>query len=419
MTSNDDLAAKREEARRAMEGDDRRIRRETQEAELKKKRQAAIEAMEGYERRIKREMELKALREQELLKKRMAEEKKKKEAEERLRREREEAAKRADEEERIKEREARLSRVRESEEIIEEVVSRPEAKVNAIHTIKSDIVDAAREGKLSLAKIMAREQEHNNLVYTGDAKREMITVAKKRKWSILLITLIICLTILYLSFFWQVPTTDYDTIAPRQIVTEPLVFVEEENEIDISNIESNRILQEILQKKRALPQKDNILANIYFVRSSVDDGSAAGQKKLIGLSGFLKATNIRLPAEFTKYLSEKFTLGAYKVVPPGIFFVLKVNSYENAATNLLANENGIVGSLLIPLAENSLGRDFSEKSFHDKIIRNLHTRVMTGSNGKTIAVYGFIDDRTIVIAENEETFTKVVTAYTAPRSVIR
>ncbi len=140
---------------------------------------------------------------------------------------------------------------------------------------------------------------------------------------------------------------------------------------------------------------------------------------MIGLSGFLKATNINLPEEFTKFLSQKFMLGAYKQIPASVFLVFRVNSYENAATNLLANENGILGSLLIPLAETPLARDFSEKSFKDKIVKNLHTRVMTGAGGRTIAIYGFVDNRTVIIAEDEETFIKAIAAYTAPKSIVR
>lgn len=419
MPNNDDLAVKREEARRAMEGDERRLKRETEEAELSKKRQAAVDAMQGYERRIKHEMEIKAVREKEILRQKMEEEKRRQEEEEKLRKEREEAARRANEEEREREREARLSGVRQSEQVIEEVVSRPEARINAIHTIKSDIADAAKTGKLSLAKIMAKEQERKNLVYTGDVKRQAIATVKKHKWVTLGIALVLCFLVVYVAYFWRVPATDYEIFAPRDINTDPLVFVEEENEIDLHNMESNRLLQEILKKKNAPAKKIGAIANIYFVRTSINQQTAATQKELIGLSGFLKAANINLPEEFTKYLSEKFMLGTYKRTPAGIFLVFRVRDYEKAAANLISSENGILGSLLIPLAEISLARDFSEKSFHDKVVKNLNTRVMTGAKGKTVAIYGFVDNRTIVIAEDEETFIKAVTAYTTPKPVVR
>ena len=54
---------------------------------------------------------------------------------------------------------------------------------------------------------------------------------------------------------------------------------------------------------------------------------------------------------------------------------------------------------------------WSEGSFHDKLIKNKNVREFTDNSGNVLLLYSFIDNNTLVIAQSEAALGEIITRF--------
>lgn len=169
--------------------------------------------------------------------------------------------------------------------------------------------------------------------------------------------------------------------------------------------------------------KDQILNAINNLRSglqSLKTGEVEGvylteNKKVIGLHRFLTLTksNLVLPGLLpgnTETVSDTFLMGFVKAETTDDFFILiKVRSMADIFGNLRSWENKMFSDLhdLFDITLNSSNGYLLTKDFKDGWVANKNARILEDQNSKTVMLYTFADDHSIIIA-NTDTATKAI-----------
>ncbi len=149
------------------------------------------------------------------------------------------------------------------------------------------------------------------------------------------------------------------------------------------------------------------LVSVYFSEEE------SGLKKYLTAQEFLTQTGTDVPALLLRSLDPRFTTGIHIFDGNQMFLVLKINSYENAFAGMLEWEENIETRLL-PLLRPAIDLTYpkeavDQRSFRDSVIRNRDVRVLQNELGRTLMLYAFTDQKTLVIATSPETLIEVAT----------
>lgn len=126
--------------------------------------------------------------------------------------------------------------------------------------------------------------------------------------------------------------------------------------------------------------------------------SNTGATSIAPLSSVVSGTHI--PDRLLRSLSDDYMIGSYTYDVQSPFIVLKNTFFQNAFSGMLAWEKDMREDLL-PLIQvsspDTLEQDATSTSFEDGVLSNIDIRSLKDASGKTILVYAFADNDTIVI----------------------
>ncbi|MEK7610294.1 MAG: hypothetical protein AAB468_00885 [Patescibacteria group bacterium] len=392
----DDLQAKREEARRALEGEDRQKQRSAQADQMLVRRREAGLAMESTERRQRRETAENLLRQKQV---QIETEQAKLHASvvnEKLEKEKAEQAIRREAEVAKEDLATRLTKIHESQTTIEQI-KQGQVRLNSLRTLKTDLVQAVNEEKISLTRAAIQEQER------GRRRRE---AERSAGWSAaLMLVLILALVAGGGVIYWQryrgqQPTTP----APTSLIDQTLIFAEQSRGLDTTNWSPREFRHQAQTAlELAASQPAGRLENISF--------TTAGQPLRSG--DWFKKAEIGPIIKSGNYLGNKFMYGLASGPTAAGFLFFETDLYEQAFSTLLGWEKNMPDDLddFLILKATSTPPLPDPIVFRDKVIRNIDTRHLTTTAGQTIMLYAFLDRRHIVITSNESLFAEIVSRF--------
>lgn len=403
-----------EEARLAMEDSEHRAKRAEEEKNLEKGRREARLAMEGYEHKVKRELEERRLRDEEIAKKlnaeRLAAEQAKIQHEQELKAQ----AEKATEEEKNRQEENRLRELTRAEQTISKIKEQEGFSIEAMRTIKSDVVQSVEQSKIALTEL-AKPGGGREVVFGWGQ-----THNQKNYWLIGLGSLLVLLITLSVAFIILAERTAYES-QPEKAVVQSIVFADFHESVNIFNLPPETVIQRIktVKNKAVDPKKREALYNIYLISESplVKDRSLIPEP--ISLDAMLKSTSLSMAKNLQQALLTPYMIGTYKAEPGSLFMVFKIKTYEAARGALLASENATISTLFAPLLDKAVGKTLLEKKFKDQTIKNVDSRILQNDSGNVAAIYAFPDKNTLIIASDEKTFTKVLTTYLNPKPSVQ
>ncbi|MCX6713031.1 MAG: hypothetical protein NTY66_02360, partial [Candidatus Vogelbacteria bacterium] len=303
-TNPTDLAAARERARLAMGG----VERATKEAEKSKvtdeRRQAAALAMEGSERRQRREAKEHELKEKQDMLKRIDEEVKRREAEVEKKRQEAEAAKKnqvAMREQEIKQKEDAFTA---SRSVIEKLKEERGSTLHAIHTLQSDLAEAVQAENISTEKIIIAEQEK---VPSGNA----YVLPENSGLSYRRLTIYLLIIIIALGggtgywYFKQKQATP--VVVPVTVAS--IIFAEKNLEVNSSKIVRGEAVGKISAFLTSGTSQNEEIGNIYFTKE-IANANALTQKDVLIFPEWQKYTESTIPEDFSRFVSQ-YMVGAY------------------------------------------------------------------------------------------------------------
>jgi len=366
INSTKSLEQKRLDARFAMESEDARKRRETEEG---------IETAENLKREMQRRLEEDKSKEEEKL----AEEKK--QAEEKSQ----------------KQKNLSVANIKKELDKIKSMG----AGASPIRSYKGDMDNMVQELNISVARMLVEEdarKRERGLVYLSINQKKQIIMA--------LGSLLILGGIGIGVYFYIMMPKKIDGITNNKIseTYKPLMFSETSNEIDISGLDRNKIISsfrtEILSNASKTANSENIILK--------------KNGKEIQLTELFTILKSGASSEFIRSLQDKFMIGIVSASPGTASGVLifKTSSYQSTFANMLKWEKGtLVKDVYELLTREIPDEDLMKKPFEDTVINNQDTRVLRNIDGKIVLIVSFLNSNTIVLTGNTESFNEIITRF--------
>jgi len=408
MPQEPDLTTRREEARLAMEGDERRQTRIGREQTISKRRIDARLAMESSAHRARREVLERAIRES--IETVTAKEKAEQETRAQAARLVIEAETRAQTQvaREQAEKTARVNSARQANAKIKTLKTIP-THLSTIRTLKTDMATAVSQGG-SIASAIIRTEEINAGRFNPPAKSHaMFTTVLI---LLLLGTLAIGGTFYYQKWGLNLPWSITGTTTSTTTSSSKKSLITVENRIDINVVgQTTPVLLGKIREQGTSSATAGTIEELVFLKN-VTSLNFRAWKILLALP---------FPDDLTRIIEPNFMFGLYYGATSSIpFIILKTKSTEQSYGQLLAWEKNLptVWDILIgkPIATSSTPENTIRSAgvlphFRDQIIQNLDTRILDGAGVIQPALYGFLDPNTIILTQTRAAFLEILTRF--------
>ncbi len=283
-------------------------------------------------------------------------------------------------------------------------------KIPAIRTYQGDVNEYIKKEGKTLADIAIAEQNRKS----RDSTMIEIDNSQKKGWviKILISLLILCLISLGAFFLYNFLNKldpnfqDIDKTTP-----ELLAFGIKTKTVNLDNLSTKDLLEKINDQLTETGE-------IYNLKITY-------QEKVLPAITILETLGIYVPSTLARSLKEDYALGT---IGGGAarFLVLKISYYPNAFSGMLKWEEKIYKDLYSVLklqkesspllnATSTSSKDLKKSAFYDSIISNRDSRVFKDANNRTLLIYTFIDNETIVIAPSENIIKNITEKLTIKR----
>lgn len=180
------------------------------------------------------------------------------------------------------------------------------------------------------------------------------------------------------------------------------------------------------------PQPDGSIRVVYYTISTTTATGVTDVRQPGTV--FLSAMRLRAPDVLTRSVRSESSVGGVGASGSSYpFFILRTTSYERSFSGMLAWESTIAQdlSILYPeyqsasiptldptattttsLASSSPATTNSarpERAFRDEVVESYDVRVLRDEEGRSLMLYGYRDERTLVIVRDEAAFAAVLT----------
>lgn len=368
-----DLAKRRLEAVRAMEGELGRKRREIRDFQRRERDLSQITAKEQVER-AQESAAWKTAQEKALAEK--------------------------SEREKVKAQKARVEKINQSEAFVADLRSSA-ADINPMRTLKTDMARAVKEEGISISSIAVSEQVKKQL---GKATEPDGPAKTNNRLLFLLIILVLAVVGAGVYLWWSSQPEPVPVINPASTVPEPFFFAEAAAAIDVGEAK-NQADPRRLVNASALPADfgTRSVKQLYFTRGSV------------ALTGpeLARAFGWELPDSLFRNFDAPYMFGVYNDGEKNNrFLIMSVKLYDQAFAGMLAWEKNLAEDLLPLLTDIPAGQPAPVTTdFKDKLLRNKDARYTTNLEDKTVLFYSFLDQNTIAFTPNEATFIELLGRY--------
>ncbi len=201
----------------------------------------------------------------------------------------------------------------------------------------------------------------------------------------------------------------------------PLLISSYQQKIILKELKAAPLLKELSNIRR--DQHYSLGTIVAAIPVIVKEDSAKQWDELMDTLTLLTTVlNTRASAALLRSLDPDFTLGFYeRPIGPDAFVIFKSNYYQSSYAEMLAwerfmrvdLEEFLTGQTSIPQVSGTTTITQTEATFQDAIIKNRDVRVLKNAAGSTILLYGFLNQKTLIITTSEDTFSEVVSRLTA------
>ncbi len=292
-----------------------------------------------------------------------------------------------------------------------------EEQIKALRTFESDALEAMRRQRIGTVDIATAEQmrprEPEVVAQTIIPEPEPEHEGRNR--LLLIISGIVVLSGIITAGAYLLFRPKALPPAPVTITGKPVIAIDVYKNIDLTKFTQKDAVDAIVRERDAATLRVNSTEAITF---SVRENEIA---RALSAGEFLSKISPSLPSAFARSLERNFVFGLMGYDGNQPFVVLRTNSYEIAYDGLLRGEVDfyreagrafVEGNGPLPRLSTStiayLGTDVDKQVFRDKVVLNIDARVVANQNDKTIFMYAFVDQATIVITTSEKTFAELV-----------
>ena len=193
-----------------------------------------------------------------------------------------------------------------------------------------------------------------------------------------------------------------------------------QKEMDITKMNSADLILAVQNELSDSLQSD-MTKNVYFIRmkSITDDaGNVTIEKQKVPIKDVLYLLNVKAPELFLKAIGSDFYFGAYGCGQDSAcekrggnqsFLVLQTDFPNNAYRGAMDWEGQMLlyGYQFLNLPISLVNSELFSKPFENIVVKNLQARVLTDANGQSLIVYGFWNNKYMIIATDREVYAKI------------
>ncbi len=214
--------------------------------------------------------------------------------------------------------------------------------------------------------------------------------------SLILVT-VIGLGALYIIRNYKAPVT-----LQSQARIPTLISAEQSTSIEIGGVSQDKVIEYTRTAINNIAVPDGEVMNLYYTDAT------SGTKKIISTGDFLLAIKSQIPSALFTTLDNTFMLGLYATDGERHpFLILQTKDFQIAFPSMFDWEYRIFGDLYTPFNLAGSETDFTNK-FSDMLIENKSTRMLKRDDGSIGLVYGFADEKNLIITDSVETFKVVL-----------
>lgn len=289
-------------------------------------------------------------------------------------------------------------------------------QIKALQTFESDVLEALKRSKTGAADIVMAQQARPRETFQQTIIAPQESSHPERSKLLMTISgVVVAAGIIVAGAYWffkpNKPPPAPVTASGQQIIAIDLVKT-----IDVTNRTHNEVITAIQQERDAAALRVNATEAITFSENNGGRTPAA-----LSAPEFLSRIAPDMYTAFGRALENEFVFGLIGYDGNQPFLILRTKAFENAYNGLLQGEVDLyrqAGPIFVPgkgalpgLSTSTLayfGTDPQHQIFRDKVVSNLDARIVANASGKTVFLYAFADQATVVVTTNEKTFTEVV-----------
>jgi hypothetical protein len=271
--------------------------------------------------------------------------------------------------------------------------------VKIIKTYRSDAAEAVKVQHASVAKIAIAEDGRRR------ERGENVGPAPKKKIGLLL-TAIMLITLGAVA----IPIVQYVLNKKEQgvpiAVEKTIIPFDHEQDLILDNATRNEFLSALDVVNAKPPANSAVEYRKVFEKIQDVDGKTLNQK--ITPQVFASLIGPNMPSALARSFDSDYMYGTADSKNPKPFILFKTSSYQQTFANMLRWESKMTSDLglILGLDPGALGHTFT-----DNVVVNKDVRDITSDDGTVLFLYGFLDDQTLIITTDTETFQEVNSRY--------
>ncbi len=310
--------------------------------------------------------------------------------------------------------------------------------LSPLRTYERDVADMIRKQQTSVVTVKLAEKKKEEIIRQGSASSVAEHYTRNALLAILAIALI-AVGIALFGFMYYLRAKSAVVPQDKTPLASTIIPSDAERQINLTGLSYDtltRLFSDFVKE----PHADDSITHIRVV-SQDTAGLTEATPEL-----FFAAVAPRAPSSLTRAFGTTLFAGVYSLNTQYPFLIITVDSFNNAFAGMLAWEKNMYADLgplfhkddadqhtSAPIIINALATTTSsttpalpvappptivpKENFEDAIIKNKDARVLRDSRDRILLIYSFIDERTLLITDSEQSFDEMITRLTTAKLI--
>lgn len=272
-----------------------------------------------------------------------------------------------------------------------------DSNASPIRTYSTDLASAVRKDEMAVIKAAMNEDKRRK-----EEEMQFSASSPKNRMFIVLGLLLIFVTVAGVGTAFVVKQNRKPETIPTQTRIDSIITAENSTSIEVGGASEGKMIELTRTAVNNISSAEGQIVNIYFTDST------SGAKSIISTEDFLLGIKSDIPSAMLATLQKTFMLGMY--TENGVrhpFLILRTTDFQTAFASMFDWERKLFSDFYLPFNLTGDENNFTNK-FTDFLVENKDTRVLRKDDGSIGMMYGFVDDKSLIITDSVESFKEVL-----------
>jgi len=256
------------------------------------------------------------------------------------------------------------------------------------------------------------------------SKQHMRTGSFKKMATLVVAVVSFIILVGALSYAGFLLFKDRDT-NEQFIISEGIIYTDKQKQISLSSLSGSEIKESVAEEIKNANLKVGNIEHIFFTKTlpdiDINEDVTGGQRVgLIGIRELFFIIKNNMPSNLLRALDKQdFLFGIHSLANNKPFIIIKIDSFENAFSGMLAWERFMLEDLADLFALDISLYRFTNRIFTDDVLKERDVRILRDDTNQILLIYSFVDRDTLIITMQESTFNEVLIRLKSPKRIIR